>query len=147
MSRFLEYISHHPLLAAITLIVAAIAVAFELWQRSRGSSGLSNNEAIALQNKGALLLDVRSADEYAGGHIVDARHIEVSQLSANIDTIKKYREKPVIVYCESGARSAAAVKTLKDNGFAQVFNLSGGLAQWRQDNLPLNRATKAAGKK
>jgi len=140
MPRFLEYLSHHPYLAGITLIVALIAVAFELFQRSR-NGGLSNNQVIALQNKGALLLDVRTDEEFAGGHIVDARHIELSQLATSIDSIKKYREKPVIVYCETGNRSAQALKTLKDQGFTQAFNLAGGLAQWRQDNLPLDRSS------
>jgi len=147
MPRFLEYLSHHPYLAGSTLIVAVIAVAYEALQRARGGYGLSNNEAIAWANKGALMLDVRNADEFASGHMVNARHIELSQLGTSIDALKKYREKPVVVYCESGQRSAQAAKLLSAQGFTQVFNLAGGLAQWRQDHLPIAKGSAAAGGK
>lgn len=148
MPRFFEYLSHHPYLAGGTLIVAVIAVAYEALQRARGATGVSNNQAIAWANKGALLLDVRNAEEFASGHMVNARHIELSQLGSTIDSLKKYREKPVVVYCESGQRSAQAVKLLMGQGFTQVFNLAGGLAQWRQEHLPLERGSDTAkGKK
>lgn len=142
MDRLLDYLNHHPYLAGGTLILAIIAAAWELRSRAQGATGVSNNEAIALHNKGALMLDVRSADEFASGHIINARHIALESLSDNLDSIKKYREKPVVVYCEAGSRSAQAVKTLKAQGYTTVFNLSGGLAAWRQENLPLSKPQK-----
>jgi rhodanese-related sulfurtransferase len=138
MDRFLEYLNNHPYLAGGTLIVAIIAIGFELRQRRQGASGVSINEAIALHNKGALVLDVRSADEYATGHIVDARHIVLDKLMDSLGSIKKYRDKAVIVCCESGARSREAAALLKAQGYQNVYNLTGGLAAWRQDNLPLS---------
>lgn len=137
MDRLLEYINHHPYLVGGTAIVAAIAVGYELWQQKNSASAISINESIVLQNKGALVLDVRSNEEFAAGHIIDARHIVLDTLANNLDSIKKYREKAVIVCCESGARSAQAAKLLKDQGFQYVYNLSGGLAAWRQENLPI----------
>lgn len=139
MDRFLEYLNHHPYLAGGTLILAIIAAAWELRSRTQGATGVSNNEAIALHNKGALVLDVRTAEEFAGGHIVNARNITLESLSASLDSIKKYREKPVLIVCEAGSRSAQAVKLLKAQGYTTVFNLSGGLAAWRQENLPLSK--------
>jgi rhodanese-related sulfurtransferase len=148
MDRFLEYLNNHPYLAGGTLLVALLAIAFELRNRARGATAISSNEAIALHNKGALVLDVRSAEEFATGHIINARNITLETLPNNLDSIKKYREKPVIVCCESGTRSAQATKLLKAQGYTTVFNLSGGLAAWRQDNLPLSKPTgkAAAGK-
>ncbi len=139
MDRFLEYLNHHPYLAGGTLLAALIALAFEVRNRMLGATSISTNEAIALHNKGALVLDVRSAEEFATGHIVNARNITLETLANSLDSIKKYREKPVIVCCESGTRSAQATKQLKAQGYTTVFNLSGGLAAWRQDNLPLSR--------
>ncbi len=139
MDRFLEYLNHHPYLAGGTLILAIIAAAWELRSRAQGATGVSNNEAIALHNKGALVLDVRTAEEFAGGHIVNARNITLESLSDNLDSIKKYREKPVLIVCEAGSRSAQAVKLLKAQGYTTVFNLSGGLTAWRQENLPLSK--------
>jgi rhodanese-related sulfurtransferase len=138
MDRFLEYLNNHPYLAGGTVIVAIIAIGFELRQRLQGASGISSNEAIALHNKGALVLDVRSAEEFASGHIVEARNIVLDKLADNLDAIKKYRDKAVIVCCESGARSSQATRLLKAQGYQNVYSLSGGLAAWRQDNLPLS---------
>lgn len=137
MDHLPAYISHHPYLVIVTVIAAIVAVVFELRGRNLGATAISPNTAIALHNKGALILDVRSAEEFTAGHIIDAKHIPLEQLKDSADTIKKYREKSVVVCCESGARSAQAAKLLKSLGFAQVFNLQGGLTTWRSDNLPL----------
>jgi rhodanese-related sulfurtransferase len=53
------------------------------------------------------------------------------------DSLKKYKEKNVIVYCDSGSTGAAAARVLERQGFKQVFNLKGGLTGWRSENLPL----------
>jgi rhodanese-related sulfurtransferase len=53
------------------------------------------------------------------------------------DTLKKFKEKNVVVYCESGSTGAAAARVLIRQGFKQVFNLKGGVAGWRTENLPL----------
>jgi rhodanese-related sulfurtransferase len=145
MDRFLEYLNNHPYLAGGTLLMALVALAFEVRNRALGAAAISTNEAIALHNKGALVLDVRSAEEFAAGHIVNARNIPQETLANNLDPIKKYREKPVIVCCESGVRSAAAAKLLKAQGYTTVFNLRGGLAAWRQDNLPLSKPSGKTG--
>ena len=137
MNHLPDYISHHPYLAIATLVAAIVAVVFELRSRSLGAAAISANMAIALQNKGALLLDVRTAEEFASGHIIEARNIELDKLVEQADTLKKWREKPVVVYCESGSRSAQAARLLKSLGFTQAVNLRGGLASWRSDNLPL----------
>ncbi|MGC3981505.1 MAG: rhodanese-like domain-containing protein [Steroidobacteraceae bacterium] len=143
MARFLEYLNHHPYLAGGAFIAAVIALVIELRLRAQ-NAGVSSNEAIALHNKGALVLDVRTAEEFAGGHIVNARNISLETLADNLDSIKKYREKPVIVVCESGPRAAQAVKLLSAQGYTSVFALSGGLAGWRNDNLPLSKPTGKA---
>lgn len=137
MNHLPDYISHHPYLAIATLVAAIVALVFELRSRSLGAAAISSNMAIALQNKGALLLDVRTAEEFASGHIIEAKNIELEKLGEQADTLKKWREKPVVVYCESGSRSAQAARLLKSLGFTQAVNLRGGLASWRSDNLPL----------
>jgi rhodanese-related sulfurtransferase len=59
------------------------------------------------------------------------------------DTLKKYRQKPLIVYDESGSLGGSTARQLKQQGFLQAFNLRGGLAAWRSDNLPLEKGSKA----
>jgi rhodanese-related sulfurtransferase len=137
MSRFFEYVTHHPLLVAAAAILAVLALVIEFRHRSRASNAVAPADAVRLANSGALLLDVRDSQEYEAGHIIEARNLPAAELGAKAETLKKYKEKPVIVYCESGAASGAAARTLRDSGFNKVVTLRGGLQSWRQDNLPL----------
>ena len=68
-----------------------------------------------------------------------------AELAAQIDSLKKWREKSVITYCDSGRDGAAGARTLQKEGFTKVFNLEGGLNAWLKDNLPLAR-TSSGGK-
>ena len=94
-------------------------------------------DAVRLANSGALLLDVRNSEEYEAGHIIEARHLPAAELAAKAETLKKYKEKPVVVYCESGMASGTAARALRAGGFNKVVTLRGGLQSWRQENLPL----------
>jgi rhodanese-related sulfurtransferase len=81
------------------------------------------------------------------GHIGDARNVAESELAGSADSFKKWREKSVIVYCDSGVRSAAAARTLTQLGFAKVYSLAGGMEGWRKENLPVVKTTgKGQGK-
>jgi len=145
MSQLTDFIGHHPLLIGATCAVGLAAVAVELRFRSAGGAAISPNQAVLLMNAGALTIDVRDAAQFAAGHIVDARNIAGADLAAQAESLKKHRDRPVLVYCESGVTAAAAARTLKSLGFAKAFNLRGGLQAWRQDNLPV--VASADGKK
>jgi len=128
----------------IYLIVVAFASgAMLLWpvvRRGAGDASVNTLEATQLINRqDALVLDVRNAEEFQQGHILNARNIPMSQLDARYSEIARYKEKPVIVACESGSRSGGAAAVLRKQGFAQVFNLSGGTAAWQQAGLPVEK--------
>lgn len=76
-----------------------------------------------LVKEGAIILDVRSKGEYAGGHIKGSINISVETLGNNLNKLKK--DKPIITCCASGMRSAAAKRLLKSNGFSEVHNGGG----------------------
>jgi rhodanese-related sulfurtransferase len=92
---------------------------------------------VRLQNSGALLVDVRDSKDYEAGHIIEARHIPAAEIASRAESLKKFKEKPVIVYCDAGFTSAGAARQLRASGFTKVVTLSGGLNSWRQENLPL----------
>jgi rhodanese-related sulfurtransferase len=121
--------------------VALVAMVLEIRHRARGSAAVGPSDAVLLANQGALMLDVRTDEQYAEGHIIDARHLKNADLASSVDTLKKYKEKPVVVYCDTGSTSAAAARLLKSQGFAKVVNLRGGVQAWKQDNLPLVKDT------
>lgn len=137
MNRLVEYASHHLYLVGATLVVALAAIVYELLQRGRNANAISPAVAIRLHNQGGLVLDVRSPEEFNAGHIIDARNMPLASLQQSLDSIKKYRDKPVIVCCEQGVTAAQAARLLQTEGFSNVAKLQGGLAAWRQDNLPL----------
>ena len=144
MNRLIEYTTHHPFLVAAAVILAVLAIVIEIRQRARGSSAIMPSDAVRLTNSGALLLDVRDAKDYEAGHIIDARHVPAAEVASRAESFKKYKEKPVIVYCDTGFASAGAARALRASGFGKVVTLRGGLSNWRQENLPL---VKGVGKK
>jgi phage shock protein E len=77
-----------------------------------------------LVKNGAIILDVRSKSEYAGGHIKGSINISVDTLRNNLGKLKD-KNKPIITCCASGMRSASAKSILTSNGFTQVFNGGG----------------------
>lgn len=141
MNRFLEFATAHPLLIAAIVVAALIAVVLEIRHRATGSGSVGPTEAVLMANQGALMLDVRNDEQYAEGHIIDARHVRGSDLESSADALKKYKEKAVVVYCDTGGTSGAAARVLRSKGFTKVVNLRGGLQAWKQENLPLVRET------
>jgi len=86
--------------------------------------GLEKTDYAQLVKDGAIILDVRSKGEYAGGHIKGSINISVDQLASNLHKLKD-KTKPIITCCASGMRSASAKSILKSNDFAEVHNGGG----------------------
>jgi rhodanese-related sulfurtransferase len=139
MDRLIEYAGHHPLLFAAALLAAALVATYELWMQRQNAQGVSPQELIRLMNQGALVLDLRAQEQFGGGHISGARQMASDQILKAGETLKKHREKLVVVYCDAGSMSASAVRQLAAQGFTKVFSLRGGLNAWRAENLPLAR--------
>ena len=139
MDRLLDYLSHHPWLATATAVVAAVVVVYEMRTRAEGRVSVSPQELIRLMNQGALLLDLRPPEQYQAGHVAGARQMGTDAILKASETLKKHKEKAVVVYDDSGSLGAAAVRQLAAQGFIRVFALRGGLAAWRADNLPVSR--------
>lgn len=95
----------------------------------------------------AVVLDVRTSEEFAGGHVEKALNIdwtgdEFQNLVVHID-----KSTPVYVYCKSGSRSAAAARSMRADGYEQVYEMQGGIMQWNANDLPLvsKRVSAASG--
>jgi rhodanese-related sulfurtransferase len=140
MDRLLEYCTHHPYLAALAALAGVAALGYELWLRSQNAGALAPQDVIRLMNQGATVLDLRAAEAFAEGHINGARNFDPAQIAGAGESLKKYKERPLIVYCDRGTTAATAVRTLVQQGFTKVFNLRGGLVAWRAENLPLARS-------
>ncbi len=82
------------------------------------------------KQESALLLDVRTEEEYYYGHLKGSLLIPVSELSERITEIESYRDKQILVYCRSGVRSITAGEILAENGFDSVAHLEPGISGW-----------------
>jgi rhodanese-related sulfurtransferase len=108
--------------------------------RLRGIKDVNSAEALQLINhKNAIILDVRQESEYKSGHVLNSKLIPLGNLAGRIGELERYRELPIVVVCRSGNRSASACATLGKLGFAQAYNLSGGVIAWQKSNLPLEK--------
>ncbi len=140
MERLIEFAGNHPWLVSGFGAALLLALAFEFRTRAENAAAVSPQDLIRLQNGGALILDIRQEDQFKAGHVAGARHMPSDQILKAGETLKKYKEKPLVVYCESGSVSASAVRQLVEQGFTKAFNLRGGLAAWRAENMPVEKA-------
>ncbi len=134
-----QYIHLHPWLVTATAIVAALAVLVEIRARTESFASVSPQEAIQLMNRGALTIDLRAGDQFAAGHVAGARRMDGEQILKASEVLKKNKQKPIIVYCNSGSLAAAAVRQLRAQGFEQAVNLRGGISAWRAEHLPVEK--------
>lgn len=108
--------------------------------RIRGIKDVNTVEAIELINhKNAVIVDVREEAEYKSGHLLNAKLIPLGALSKRMGELERYRDKPLLLVCRSGQRSASACALLGKQGFTQAYNLSGGVMGWQKSNLPLEK--------
>jgi rhodanese-related sulfurtransferase len=127
-----------------TILIALTSGAMLFWSvfgnRLRGIQEVDHIAAMQLINhKNALILDVREQGEYDAGHILNSKLIPLGKLGERIGELEKYRERPLVVVCRSGQRSASACVLLGKKGFAQAYNLSGGVMAWQKASLPLEK--------
>ncbi|MGD9598803.1 MAG: rhodanese-like domain-containing protein [Steroidobacteraceae bacterium] len=142
MQQLLEYAARHPWLVGATGLALVMVIAYELRARSHAYAAVSPQEAIRLMNQHALVLDIRTPEQYEAGHVGGARHLPSAEILKAAETLKKHLEKPIVVYDDSGGLGAAAARQLAAQGFKKAVNLRGGLAAWRAENLPVTRGTK-----
>jgi phage shock protein E len=113
------------MLPTVLIVAALLAAAYFMFTKG---GDVSSAEAHELVGAGARLVDVRSAGEFAAGHIPGAINIPVQQLQARLGELKP-KDAAVVVYCRSGNRSGNAARILRNAGFARVHDL-GPMSRW-----------------
>ncbi|HEY9017119.1 rhodanese-like domain-containing protein [Thiomicrospira sp.] len=136
---FIEFVQQEFLLFVALGIITMMLLYSYVGDRFLGYKQVSPEEATRLYNQGALVIDVRTDAEYKTGFIGEARHIPVADLKAKVASLSAHKDKNVLLYCQTGARSASAANTLVKEGFTQVSNLRGGVMAWKMSGLPLNQ--------
>lgn len=138
IEQYIEFATNHYL-----LVFALVCVIFLLIQDLVANSfnkyeNISPLIAVTKMNSDDIVvLDVREQHEFIKSHIDNALNIPLGKVEEQLPALEKHKKHPLIVTCQTGARSTAACKTLTKAGFEQVYNLIGGMQSWEDNKLPI----------
>lgn len=144
--------SMKKLILSFTLVLSFLVAAC---QQSINKSKIVNEkvsieqfEKLMTEKSNAIILDVRTPEEFAAGHVKGAVNLNIHDAAFKSGLAKLDKTKPMLVYCKSGARSADAASQMKEMGFGEVYNFGGGMLAWSNAGKPIvsdNTVTKAKG--
>ncbi len=146
MDKILEFTSNHVLLVSALMISFFLVVFSELRRKASGLINVEASDAVKLINNDAVVVDIRSADAFARGHIVNAKNIPPDELKSRLSQLEQYKANPVIAVCDNGITSTRAVNTLRGAGFKGAYGLKGGMTNWNQAGLPVVTGKKTRSK-
>ncbi|QLB21024.1 rhodanese-like domain-containing protein [Vespertiliibacter pulmonis] len=138
-----QFAANHTIMV-VAWIALFIAVLFNFYKSATNKIKIvTNTEATLLINKqDAIVIDVRTDDEFKAGHIIDSQHLLPSDIKSNkLNAIEKYKTRPVIIIDSNGLSAQALANTLAKQGF-DAHALKEGIAGWRAANLPLVKKHK-----
>lgn len=134
-------LQNKPFLAAIAVVALVMVVGVVLLLSQNGGTTTASSQKIdpngyvsQFSNTSHVLLDVRTPEEFASGHISGAININVDELPNRLSEVPK--DEPIVVYCRSGRRSAIAAQLLSDAGYTPIYDL-GGIVDWQAAGLPV----------
>jgi len=135
MDKFILFLIEHyfysvPLLVVVILLIRSNAV--------KGGKKITPQDLVSLTNQDAAkLIDLRSPNEFADGHITGSINIPYADIEDRLHEIKLQDGKSLVLICDSGSQSANAGEVLNKSGYQNTVILSGGIGAWKLDNLPL----------
>lgn len=124
-------------------VLAAVSGGLLLWQTINGAKGggVSVADAVNLINREkAVVIDVCEPAEFAAGHVTNARNVPLANIAAGVKGLPSNKALPLVVVCARGNRARLAASRLRELGFEQAHVLAGGLAAWREANMPIEKS-------
>jgi rhodanese-related sulfurtransferase len=118
----------------------------ELRRKASGLVNVEAGDAVKLINNDAVVIDIRSADAFARGHIVSAKNIPHDELDGKMEQLEQHKNTPIVAVCDSGVTTVQVVNKLRSAGFESVFGLKGGMSGWGQAGLPVVSGKKTRSK-
>ncbi len=143
MDRYLEFILNHYILSLALAVVTYLLIQ-ELFDTATKKFGaVSPLLAVAKMNDTETqVIDVREPEEFLKGHIEGSISAPLGNLAVHMSTLEAHKNKPVLIVCQNGTRSASAGKLLTKAGFQQVFVITGGMVAWEEDyKLPIKKSS------
>ena len=143
MDRLLEFIGNNLFWASLWIAILVML----LWNLfSDALMGITQLEPMdvtrRINNDHATLFDIRSESDFNAGHIIHSVNIPEKDIPERKKEFEKYKNKPLILYCQTGSVATRIVRQLKTEGFEDISCLKGGILNWQRANLPLTRNKK-----
>ena len=136
----MQYMQSNYLMVIVFIGSGAMLLWSYFGSKIQGIKEVGTTEALQLINhKEAVIVDVREANEFANGHLINSKLIPLGTLKGRVGELEKYRDRPILLVCRSGQRSRIATSQLKNQGFTQTYNLIGGVVAWQKADLPLEK--------
>ncbi len=143
MDQYLEFISNHSMLFLALAVVTFLLIKEFTEAAFSPFKNLSPMNAVVKMNSDeVIIVDVREPHEFILGHIENAINTPLGKLKDQLNTLEKYKNKDLLLVCQSGTRSVPACKTLINAGFEKVFNLDGGMQAWEDHKFPIKITSK-----
>ena len=132
-------LSQNNLLILAIAALAGIMLLIPSFFKGRAGRAVSSAEAVQMVNqKDAILIDLRSADQFKAGAIAQSRNIPAADLDAKASALPK--DKPVILVCDTGRSAPRSVAVLRKHGINEAYTLQGGIQGWLQSSLPVKKS-------
>lgn len=129
--------NHTIMVVAWVAILLAVLYSFYKGATSKHKIVENTEATLLMNNENAVVLDLRSADEFKAGHIINSVHIFPSDIKTQkIQAIEKYKSQAVIVADVNGLTATSCAESLVKQGFEKVYVLKDGIAGWKAANLP-----------
>jgi len=137
MDQIIEFVGNHTLLFIAFFATLGMLIYTEYTRMAGSTAQLSPFAATQMMNDGdTIVVDVRDESEFKNGHVLNARNLPVSKLDERMHEIEKFKDRDIVLYCDSGMRTTRASAKLKKNGFEKLHVIAGGLTAWEKANLP-----------
>ncbi len=135
VEQIFEFIGNHYILVSI---FAGLLVVFFIGEGKRGGAAISSTNLVNLVNReDALIVDLRDMKDYGKGHIAGALNLPYTSFDTRAGELEVYKERPLVLVCKMGQHAGAIGRKLKAQGFDDVRRLSGGMAEWTANSLPV----------
>ena len=135
-----KFVIHNWYLFAALVVVLGLLVAGPVIQLLHRVRAVGPSEAVILINRqDGVVVDVRDSKDFHTGHIAHAVNVPFAELKARVRELEKYKQRPLIISCRAGERSAKSAILLRKLGFENVAVLTGGMTAWERSQLPVTK--------
>lgn len=136
---FTEFVIENWYLFAALVVILGMLAAEPLLKQASGVKSVSVFEMPQLTREKSIVVDVSEPGDFKKSHIPESVNMPAKSLASDTKPIEKHKNKNVILVCRMGNKSQSVAKQLIRSGFEKVYVLSGGMAAWEKENLPVKR--------